>query len=49
MRDALVDELFELKKIHINHNGSDILTKSLPREKLEFCRFAAGITSFSTS
>ncbi|RVX19730.1 Aromatic aminotransferase ISS1 [Vitis vinifera] len=35
MRDALNDNLFELEKIHTDHNDSDMLTKSLPREKLE--------------
>ena len=37
MRDALNDNLFELEKIHTDHNGSDMLTKSLPREKFEAC------------
>ncbi|RVW26208.1 Retrovirus-related Pol polyprotein from transposon TNT 1-94 [Vitis vinifera] len=38
MRDVLNDNLFEFEKIHTNHNDSDMLTKSLPREKLEvFC------------
>ena len=36
MRDALNDNLFELEKIHTDHNGSDMLTKSLPRESLKF-------------
>ncbi|RVW22382.1 Retrovirus-related Pol polyprotein from transposon TNT 1-94 [Vitis vinifera] len=42
MRDALNDNLFELEKIHTDHNGSDMLTKSLPREKLEVCCSIAG-------
>ncbi|RVW42558.1 Retrovirus-related Pol polyprotein from transposon TNT 1-94 [Vitis vinifera] len=37
MRNALNDNLFELEKIHTDHNNSDMLTKSLPREKLEVC------------
>ena len=49
MRDALNDELFELEKIHIDHNEFDMLMKKLPREKHEFCRSAAGMTSSSTS
>ncbi|TXG46350.1 hypothetical protein EZV62_028150 [Acer yangbiense] len=35
IRDAINDKLFELEKIHTDHNGSDMLTKALPREKLE--------------
>ena len=37
MRDALNDNLFEIEKIHTDHNGSDMLTKSLPWEKLGVC------------
>ena len=48
MRDTLNDELFEHEKIHTNHDGSDMLTKNLPREKLEFCRSAVGMASSST-
>ena len=48
MRDALNDELFELEKIHTDHNGSNMLTKNLPRKKLELCRFATGMASSST-
>lgn len=48
MRDILNDKLFELKKIHTDHNRLDMLTKNLPREKLEFCHFVAGMTSSST-
>ncbi|RVW60672.1 Retrovirus-related Pol polyprotein from transposon TNT 1-94 [Vitis vinifera] len=45
MRDALNDNLFELEKIHIDHNGSDMLTKSLPKEKLEVCCSIAEMAS----
>ena len=48
LRDALNDNLFELKKIHTDHNGFDMLTKTLPREKLEVCRSIAGMASSST-
>ena len=34
MRDSLNDNLFEIEKIHTDNNGSDMLTKSLPWEKL---------------
>ena len=47
MSDALNDELFKLDKIHIDHNGFGTLMKHLPREKLEFCCFAAKMTNFS--
>ena len=42
MRDAPNDNLFELEKILTDHNGSDMLTKSLPRVKLEVCCSIAG-------
>ena len=48
MRDTLNDNLFELEKIHTDHNGSDMLTKSLPREKLEVCCSIVGMASPST-
>ncbi|WJZ81333.1 hypothetical protein VitviT2T_001181 [Vitis vinifera] len=48
MRDALNDNLFELEKIHTDHNGSDMLTKSLPREKLKVCCLIARMASPST-
>ena len=48
LRDALNDNLFELEKIHTDHNGSDMLTKTLPREKLEVCRSIVGMASSST-
>ena len=48
MRYALNDNLFELENIHTDHNGSNILTKSLPREKLEVCCSIAGMASPST-
>ena len=33
----------QLEKVHINDNGSDMLTKSLPKEKLEACRRRASL------
>ena len=32
-----------LEKIHINENGSDMLTKCLPKEKLEAYNQRAGL------
>ena len=48
MRDALNDNLFEIEKIHTDNNGSDMLTKTLPREKLGVCCSIAGTVSPST-
>lgn len=44
IRDALDAKLLELEKIHTDENGSDMLTKVLPRGKFEFCRTVAGLT-----
>jgi hypothetical protein len=43
IRDALDSKLMELEKIHTDDNGSDMLTKVLPRGKFEFCRIEAGL------
>ena len=48
MKDALNDNLFEIEKIHTDHNGSDMLMKSLPREKLGVCCSITGMMSPST-
>ncbi|KAJ4728518.1 Retrovirus-related Pol polyprotein from transposon TNT 1-94 [Melia azedarach] len=48
LRDALNDNMFELEKIHTDHNASDMLTKTLPREKLEVCCSIAGLANPST-
>jgi hypothetical protein len=37
-------KLVQLEKIHIDKNGSDIMTKILPKEKLLVCCKAAGMT-----
>ena len=39
IRDALNEKLFELEKIHADHNGFDMLTKALTREKLKVYHF----------
>ena len=41
--DALEMKLFCLEKIHIDENGSDMMTKPIPTEKLQFCRKQAGL------
>ena len=43
IRDVLEMKELQLEKVHTNDNGSDILTKSLPKEKLEACRRRAGL------
>ncbi|KAL6329151.1 hypothetical protein AAG906_011604 [Vitis piasezkii] len=48
MRDALNDNLFEIEKIYTKNNGSDMLTKTLPREKLGVFCSIAGMVSPST-
>ena len=45
MRNALNDNLFELENIHTDHNDSNMLMKSLPREKLEVCCSIVGMAS----
>ncbi|KAJ0804413.1 putative RNA-directed DNA polymerase [Helianthus annuus] len=47
-RDALEDKLFELDKVHTEDNGSDMLTKSLAREKLKICCSIAGMANSSS-
>ena len=34
--------LLELEKVHTNDNGSDMMTKALPRGKFEYCCMAPG-------
>ena len=48
IRDVLNDKLLELEKIHTDHNGLDMLTKALTREKLEICRSVVGMAFPST-
>ena len=43
IRDILETKELHLEKVHTTQNGSDMLTKSLPREKLEVCRQKAGL------
>ena len=46
IRDVLNSKLLELEKIHTDDNGADMLTKPLPREKLESCSMIVGMTKF---
>ena len=43
IRDVLEMKELQLEKVHTNENRSDMLTKSLPKEKLEACRRRAGL------
>jgi hypothetical protein len=43
IRDAVLNKTFQLKKIHTDNNSSDMLTKVVPMQKLEFCIKSAGI------
>ncbi|GLT38190.1 hypothetical protein SLA2020_124540 [Shorea laevis] len=48
IRDVLDSKLLELQKIHTNENGSDMMTKALPRGKFEACCSITGMAIFST-
>lgn len=47
IRDILIAKLLHLEKVHAYDNGVDMLTKTLPREKLETCLLIAGMVSYS--
>jgi len=36
-------KLLQLEKIHTGHNGADMMTKVLPKEKLQVCNEVAGM------
>lgn len=48
IRDTLDSKLLELEKIHTDDNGSDMMTKALPRGKFEECCMIAGMAVSST-
>lgn len=48
IRDVLDSKLLQLEKIHTDLNGSDMMTKILPKEKHETCRSIAGMVDPST-
>ena len=45
IREVIEKQEMRLKKIHTKRNLSDIMTKGVPREKLELCRELAGMNS----
>ena len=42
-RDVVSSKLLKLEKIHTDDNGSDMMTKTLPNEKLQACCKVAGM------
>ena len=44
IRHVLDSKLLELEKIHTDDNGSDMMTKTLLKEKFETCQFISGLT-----
>ena len=42
IHDVLESKQLYLEKIHTNENGLDMLTKCLPKQKLEACKQRAG-------
>ena len=47
IRDVLKVKELLLKKVHTDKNSSDMMTKSLPKGKSEFCMNASEMTYFS--
>ena len=45
IRDAIEMKCFQLKKIHTNKNAVDMMTKVIPKQKLEFCSKLVGMES----
>jgi len=43
IQDAIKMKSFVVKKIYINDNMSNMMTKSLPKKKFEFCRRQTGL------
>jgi len=43
IRDALDEKLLQIEKIHTDDNDSDMMTKTLPMQKLEICRRKSGL------
>ena len=48
IRDVLESKKLYLEKIHTNENVLDMLTKCLPKEKLEACKQRAGLVEPTT-
>ncbi|GKB69948.1 putative RNA-directed DNA polymerase [Tanacetum coccineum] len=48
IRDVIEDGMFELNKVHTDDNRSDMLTKTVAREKLKVCCSIAGMANSSS-
>lgn len=47
IQDILEKKLLKLENIHTDDNGSDMMTKTLPKWKLEYCRVVSGLIEFT--
>jgi hypothetical protein len=45
IRTMLEEGSFKMEKVHTNENPADMLTKSVPKEKLEFCIASLGLAT----
>lgn len=45
IRDVLESKLLHVEKIHTNNNRADMMTKVLPKDKLEVCKEVVGLAS----
>ena len=45
IRDATEEKRLRLKKIHTDKNVADMMTKVIPKQKMEFCSMLAGMES----
>ncbi len=45
IRDVLNSKQMQIEKVHTYDNGADMLTKVVTREKLEICRWLAGMAA----
>ena len=45
IRQAIEEKSFQLQKVHTDHNTADMMTKVVPKEKLELCIKLAGMGS----
>jgi len=39
------NKLLKVEKFHTNENGADMMTNPLLKEKIEFCKQAAGLAA----
>lgn len=45
IRDVLESKLLKIEKIHTKDNGANMMTKVLPKKKLEVCKEVASLSS----